>query len=226
METIKDETWKPIIGFKGYIVSSLGNVISNKRRGNPKKLKGSGIGCMYHLVNDAGEQRYITKKKLIYAFLHEKNSDSINGYIIGPIAELRLVSKEEFHAYSVQKSVDSRAMNEERVQQIYDETLKSILLIRQFYSTGDINPVAEEIHRNKEITVDYIVKYKKCSRRAAYDLWSVLQEELIIGIYKKNFAVLNIRTYLARMARSEVARTEKEAYRTVYYDDCKLYKSI
>lgn len=221
-----EEIWKPIVGFSGYLASNQGNVISNRRAGTPRKLETKGIGRMYNLISEIGERRYISRNRIVYAFLHEINPDSINGYIIGSLDKLQLVSKEEFYAYTYQKMTNSKKVTEEEIQQFYDESLQDILLIRQFHQTGDITSVAEAIYQKKEVIVDYIMKIRGYSRISAYDIWSVVQEKLLLGIYKRKIAVLNIRTYLARMIRNEVGRKTKENSRTVYYEDRKLYKGI
>ena len=118
---------------------------------------------------------------------------------------------------------NSKKVSEKEIQQLYDESLHDILLIQQFYKTGNITPVAEAINQKKEVIVDYIMKIRGYSRISAYDVWAVIQEKLLFGIYERKLAVLNIRTYLARMIRNEVKRRKKENFCTVYYEDCKLY---
>lgn len=225
MEKTREETWKPIIGFRDYIASNLGNVISNKR-GVPKALKDTGLNCSYHLVSDAGEQCYFSRKKLVFAFLHDMNPVHISGYIIGTLGNLRLVSKEEFYTYTQQLMTDAKKVDEEKMQQFYDESLNDINIIRRFYQTRDITEVAEAIHRNREVTIAYIIKTRMCNRNSAYDIWSDIQEKCLVGICNKKLAVLNIRTYLARMVRSEMAYRKKESSRMVHYEDGILWRGV
>lgn len=225
MKETEEEVWKPIIGLKGYTASNRGNVTSYKREGNPKKLKAKGLACAYHLFCDTGEH-FIAKKKILYAYLHEINPLEIEGYIIGPLDQLQNVSREEFYMYACKKMTDSKKFFEEKTQQFYDESLHDILLLRQFHQTGDITDVAGAIATHKNLIIDYIIKKGIGNANSAYDIWSCIQERCLLGICEKKLAVLNIRTYLTRMVRSEIISRKKEASRIVNYDDYNFYRGI
>lgn len=225
MKTIEEEVWKPIIGFKGYTASNLGNVTSYRREGTPRKLKAKGLACAYHLFADTGEY-FIAKKKILYAYLHGINPLEIEGYIMGPLDQLQNVSREEFYIYACQKMTESKNGFEEKVQSFYDESLHDILLLRQFHQTGDITAVAEAIVQHKALIIDYIIKKGRGNANSACDVWSCIQERCLLGICQKKFAILNIRTYLIRMVRSEIASRKKEASRIVHYDDYNFYRGI
>lgn len=219
MET--KEVWKPIIGFEDYMANSRGEVKSYKTS-VPKMKKYVGSKKIYTLFDSNGKRYCVCANRIAYSFLNDKNPTKIDGVVIGSTNNLQLISKEEFFTFIRQKAHRSKKINEDEVCQLYSEAFQNIIMIRQFYQSGDINDIAKSINRYKANIISYVMRKGICLELAR-EIWSTIQEKCLIGIAGKKLVVLNIRLYLLRMAKAEIVSTKKEVHRSVSYNENYLY---